>query len=292
MPSGATPGAERFWVRFSGTVPGLFRGRASNASGLRLVTNDPDQPLLVVSVLAESGAPDLTVFPSFINFEEDVAVGASGTVRLTVRNDGRATATLRGIDVVEVPIPSDGPATPSRPFSAATDAPLPIALSMLENTEIEVTYRPTGQQDIAALRIFSDDPDEDPLIVEVRGGPTPRLQVDPPSILTFAAQGPAPTIEEVTLCNAGSAPLTITGFGLSVEVPSAGDDFRLDPPCPFPCSTSIELCSPRSAACTDACRSIRLRYANDDDSSVDEATFSIFSTDPGNSEYRLVLRAP
>ncbi|MEL7371082.1 MAG: choice-of-anchor D domain-containing protein, partial [Myxococcota bacterium] len=287
IPDDADEGSTRFWLRYSGTVPGLWRGAESLGTGLRLTTNDPDNPTITVSILAASNAPNIDVIPDFFNFDGSVQ-GLTSTATITVRNTGSAPLTIRGIS-----LRSD---SSEFEWAVASNETFPLTLDVLEALPVVIRYTPVDAgNDLAFVEIASDDPDSDPIQVELRGGATPRIRVDPPDVLIFPAAPTSARDERVFVCNVGDAPLAITALNLVPvsEQSTSLDDFSVvSPDCAvLPCSVDLELCAPGTAGCSDSCENLTIRYANNDQSSVDEVNFVISSNDPGDPEHRLAFRA-
>ncbi|MEO1336673.1 MAG: hypothetical protein AAFV29_13565, partial [Myxococcota bacterium] len=287
IPDDADEGSTRFWLRYSGTVPGLWRGAESLGTGLRLTTNDPDNPTITVSILAASNAPNIDVIPDFFNFDGSVQ-GLTSTTTITVRNTGSAPLTIRGIS-----LRSD---SSEFEWAVASNETFPLTLDVLEALPVVIRYTPVDAgNDLAFVEIASDDPASDPIQVELRGGATPRIRVDPPDVLIFPAAPTSARDERVFVCNVGDAPLAITALNLVPvsEQSTSLDDFSVvSPDCAvLPCAVDLELCAPGTAGCSDSCENLTIRYANNDQSSVDEVNFVISSNDPGDPEHRLAFRA-
>ena len=287
IPPGAEEGTTQVWVRYKGTEPGTWRGRSNDGTGLRLTTNDPDQPIVTAPILAVGTAPDITVFPDFFNFEE-VAQGATATVTASIRNDGDATLSINGISVSGAEFG----------WETSRGSTFPITLQALESMTLTISYTPQDAGfDVEFLSIESSDVGESPFQVELRGGATPKIEVNPSDILTFpVADPPEPqTDADVQVCNVGDAELIISQLDLEPidQEGTALDDFDIvTPTCPsLPCSTNISLCSPDLPGCTNSCTQLTIRYANNDQSSVDEVNLVITSNDPGDTDHRVVLKA-
>ncbi|MEM7675203.1 MAG: choice-of-anchor D domain-containing protein [Myxococcota bacterium] len=282
-------GTSRMWLRYSGAVPGTWRGTSSTGTGLRLTTNDPDNPIITVTVLAVGTAPDISVFPDFFNFET-VVQGRTATATIAVRNTGNAALTISGISL-------DSASTEFQ-WQTSLGSSFPITLDVLQPLSVFVRYTPVDAgNDLARLEIASNDPDTNPVRIELRGGATPRIAVNPPDILTFAvADPPQPMTDgDIIVCNVGDATLSVSQLDIlpAGEGSTSVDDFEIiSPSCPLvPCPVDIDLCAPSAEGCVDSCETLTIRYANNDLSSVDEVNFVISSNDPGDPEHRVVLRA-
>jgi len=137
-------------------------GLGTRTAALRLASNDPDENPLDVA-LAGNGvpvpSPDIAVVPATWDFG-DLYEGASVSHTFTVRNDGTGdlsvTATsLEGSHAAEFAIVSGGGA-----FGLAPGA----------TRSVEVRFDPQAPgAKSAALRLASDDPDENPLDVALTG---------------------------------------------------------------------------------------------------------------------------
>lgn len=290
---GSQEGTYRFWVRYTGAVPGTWSGSRDNETGLRLSTNVPEERVLSAPISAVGTAPDVSVFPPFHNFEE-VAQGDTSSVALSVRNDGNAV-----LSVTNIAIRSGNPEF-TWTTSRGENFPIEVTGTAGDRAfDLEVTYAPADAGfDVEFLEVFSNDPDENPFVVELRGGATPRIEVNPSDILVYEVENPPlpETDRDVIICNVGEAELTVSQFDLEPAVEGGGalDDFQIVVPSScstLPCNVDIRLCPPEADGCDSSCTTATVRYKNNDQSSVDEVNLLITSNDPGDMVHRLVLRA-
>lgn len=182
-----------------------------NANGLNggvyhgtvhVLSNDPDTPdAQVAATLTVTGAPDISVAPDSIDFGT-IYVGAMLQRNLTVHNDGtdplHVTNIVTGDPVYTVDLTN---------FTLAPGG----------SQVVIVSFSPTNAQSYdSGLSISSDDPDENPLGVQLHGVGTnaPEIDVEPSSLNAATANGigPAAVAKDKTLIihNHGGSDLTWT----------------------------------------------------------------------------------
>jgi len=88
LPSGSL----QFQVHYAPTSMG------STVGAVRVASNDPDEPLVSVSVRGTGTQPQIQVNPANVNFS-DVPVGTTKNLGFTVRNNGNADLTVFLVDV-------------------------------------------------------------------------------------------------------------------------------------------------------------------------------------------------
>ncbi|HUW18724.1 MAG TPA: choice-of-anchor D domain-containing protein [Sedimentisphaerales bacterium] len=117
-----------------------------------------------VDIGSDEAAPDIDVLPLDYSFG-DVEVGSSATAMVTVSNVGNGNLTLSDITFQ---------AGGSDDFSVSAGPPLPAVVEPDAVIDIEVTYSPSvpGLW-LAVLEIFSDDPDEGLVEVQLNGSGVP-----------------------------------------------------------------------------------------------------------------------
>lgn len=295
IPPGAEFGARKLRVRFDGSGAGIWRGEAQRNTGLRIYHDDPTaarQPFITASVSASGSAPDIEVFPAQINFGP-VEQGRARTATITVSNAGNAPLRL---DALRFDRDTAGAEFTARLESGT----LPLTLEPFNNNtrRVFVTYRPQNSgQDADKLIIGSNDPSNARLEVNVSGGATPRIAVDPADTLVFQLPTPRPPPGEsrerkVTIRNLGFGDLVVQTLSIGGPNPESYDDFSIRE-CPggFPCTLNRTLCPPTNPGCTTSSTEITVVYRNNDNSTQDLAELTISSTDPANPTYLLTLSA-
>jgi hypothetical protein len=198
------------------------RGSSWNRAGLAIV----DQAVAVPSSLPLNGsfngsvdwavigaqirpsasvpAPaDIDATPTSVNYG-DVAVGASMTESVTVRN-------LGDFDLDVTAITLEGP---DGADFLITQGDTPVLLPAGGSHRVDVRFAPASIGPKAAtLRLVSDDPDENPYDISLTGGgvliPVPHIAVTPTS-RDFGSQATGTTVTQLfTVSNTGTADLVV-----------------------------------------------------------------------------------
>ncbi len=291
---GGTDGANQFKFVFSGARTGLWRGQATNMTGLRLYTNDPDHRLIVVPLTGQGSAPALQCSPERINFGP-VPQNTTATATITCRNGGDADLTISNIA-----IESGNPE-----FAVTTDlGPTQnLTLRLFELVQLFVAYTPrnTGV-DADNLVLTSNDPINPRILIPIIGGPIPEIQVQPADTLAFplpvGVDPPfPPQTQPLIISNIGYGDLVVSRLELRgpngmLDHPSV-DDFTI-PLCAGanPCDLNLTLCAPGSPGCNaNFTKQLDVTYANDDISTIDLVELHIFSDAPSDPEHIVVLSA-
>ena len=276
---GAPVGVTRFWLRFSGRVPGFWTGRPADEEGLRLATNDPNATTLSAAITAMGRAPAISVFPEFAGFDA-IPIGSVRSATVSVRNDGDAQLQITDIRF------ADGGTNLSWATERGTG--LPISVAPLERFALFITYRPTALvARLDVLEITSDDPNTPLTQVSVVAGPRPSMITDPADILTLEPEG------TLRICNVGTAELIVSQLDLEVlggSVRSADDFNVVDPMCSFfPCAVDIRLCAPSGGSPACACEELTIRHENNDASLTDQVNLIISTNVPLEGTRRVLL---
>lgn len=299
IPDGENKSSESFKLRFRGTESGTFRGEAAQMTGLRLTTNDPDNPTFVVPLTAIGSSPDLTILRDNIINYGPVEQGLTKTSTRTLNNFGDATLTIDGMRIES--------GNSEFVFTTSKGTNFPITLTPNEQMVVSISYTPgdTGT-DIEKLIIDSNDPEEPtPDFIELRGGAVPTIVVEPADVLVFQLPPqPRPTPEEprtecLTVSNTGFGELIIDRLEMSgpdgALDHASVDDFTVDgiPACSGtnPCDPGINLCPPTDPGCMSSSMQLCFTYANNDISTTDLIAVSLRTNDPANPDYRVVLDA-
>jgi len=146
------------------TVTVTFNPSSAGAPGTSLIinSNDPDEPTLIVSLTGNGvlPAPDISISPPSLEFG-DVMIGYSSDQTVTVSNEGSEDLTIGTIASAD---------SLAEPFALVTDGCSGQTISLGGNCTITLRFSPTSEGVFAdTFDIPSDDPDEDPLVVNVSG---------------------------------------------------------------------------------------------------------------------------
>lgn len=116
-----------------------------------VTSNDPDEAVVAVPLTSSLLYPDITVEPTLHDFGT-LAYAGTGTVAVTVRNDGGTTLTISGMTYT----------TGSPGELSLRDAPsTTVTLAPGASTIVNVDYAPTDNEpDEGFITVLSDDPDE------------------------------------------------------------------------------------------------------------------------------------
>lgn len=299
VPQGASRGSELLRVRFSGTTVGSFSGAENlGRTGARFNTNDPNNAVKIIGVLATGSAPDIQC-RQLIDFGA-VAQGTTSTSTVTCSNQGDIS-----LEITDISLQSGNPE-----FTLAAGDGMALAPRTVEpfggSFELYVTYTPTDPaNDREFIDISSSDPDENPLTIEVRGGPTPGL-CTPPQVVAFEPTvSSAQSESDVVLESCGTGVLRFTRIDIvNNGNPESVDDFSIDTSVPefancgtLPCDIDIALCPGNEPDCTvdgetpGIGTAIPVIYRNNDASTIDLADLVVTTNDPTLSELLVNLNA-
>jgi hypothetical protein len=196
-----TPGGTRnIVVRFSPSATGAV------SATLAIASNDPDENPYNVSLTGTGVAPDIAISPTSANYG-NVLVGENSSQSFTVTNDGNAnldvTATsITGTDAAEFTITSGGGS---------------FTLTPGGTHEVNVQFHPSSAgSKSAALRINSDDPDEDPLDAALSGtGVVPDISASPNPANYGNVNVNSYLDVTITVSNSGTGNLNISSTSIS-----------------------------------------------------------------------------
>jgi len=135
--------------------------QGTKSAALRLVSNDPDQGTLDVPLSGTALPPllpDIAVLPGSLDFGTTTVFSSrAGNVR--VRNQGTAALHVTGSAIV---------GTDSLSFALGSSGTFTLAPG--DSTNVALTFTPTSSGPKSArLRLTSDDPDENPVLVVLTG---------------------------------------------------------------------------------------------------------------------------
>jgi hypothetical protein len=179
---------------------------SADTGEITITSDDPDEPTVPVELLGEPmPAPDIDLDPTSLTYGQ-VAVGSSLTLSSTISNVGTADLELGTLSVVG-----------TTEFTITVD-PSGGTLAPGNATEVFVQYAPvdTGS-DSAWVEIPSNDPDENPVLLDLNGAelPLPDIDVDPLVVDFGDVDINNSSTLPVTVANLGSATLNVTGVTLA-----------------------------------------------------------------------------
>ena len=178
----------------------------ADSGEITLDSDDPDEPTVLVELLADTiPTPDIDLSPTALQFGP-VLVGSSLSMQATVSNVGTADLELGTLAVVG-----------TTEFSLSID-PSETGLAPGDSTVVEVTYAPVDSGvDVAQVEIASDDPDENPIYLDLDGeeDPVPDIDVDPLTLDFGQVDIGAFSSQAVTVSNVGGADLDVQSITYS-----------------------------------------------------------------------------
>lgn len=186
---------------------------------LAIASDDPDSPRVTVALSGNgvsAPAPNISVAPASIAFDDVVVFDSSSPQVATISNTGSARLNVSGISLddetnflldLDGGLNGCGTATPSIEAGA--------------NCTVSVTFRPQSEASFSAsLTVVSDDPDTVAMPLSGNGvaALTPNLSVAPDAIeFHDVLYGESSTPQEVTISNTGTAELGITEIALAID---------------------------------------------------------------------------
>jgi uncharacterized repeat protein (TIGR01451 family) len=187
-------------VRFNPTVAGV------KGAQVVIPSNDPDTPAYA-TIYGEGIEPDIDVNPTEIDFGSFEVNHTSPARVVTITNSGTDNLTIENITIIGMN-PGD--------FNIISDNASGETLIPDASANVSVQFHPTTTGDKEAkLRIPSNDPDEDPVDVDLYGTGMPEPVADievTPEFITFSPPvylGEISGPEAVMIKNVGTANLTI-----------------------------------------------------------------------------------
>ncbi|BDG09626.1 choice-of-anchor D domain-containing protein [Anaeromyxobacter paludicola] len=175
---------------------------------LSVATSDPANPVVTATLVGVGVAPAASVAPTALTFAPQL-LGTTSAPALTVTLTNAGTAPL---GYTGFAIAGANPAD----FAATTGCPASVAVGA--SCTFQVTFTPGGLGARAGrLTLNTTDPANPAVLVTLAGtGIAPAITLSPAS-LTFPNQLVATTsaAQVVTVGNAGTAPLLVSGVGLS-----------------------------------------------------------------------------
>ncbi len=178
----------------------------ADSATVTITSDDPDEPALEVALSgAPTPEPGIYLMPPSLAFGQ-VQIGDSATLSASITSVGNGDLELGTLSVVG-----------TGEFTLTTD-PSGMTLAPGTWTLVEVTYAPVdGGSDTAEVMIPSNDPDEPLVVLELSGAedPVPDIDADPLTVDFGLVDQGLTASEAVTVSNAGTATLTVTGISLS-----------------------------------------------------------------------------
>lgn len=182
----------------------------TDAGSLLIGSEDPDTPLVTVSLTGTGKAPvlecDIAVNPTNLVFGT-VAVGTNATLLVEISNTGNAACTVSGLELSGATAFVLGSGAPATPFVVSPGSPVQVA----------VVFAPaSADAAVGNLKISSDDPDKGIVNVALNGtGAVCDLTVTPNGV-DFGSVAIGTTASRVvSLVNNGGASCTVTSLALS-----------------------------------------------------------------------------
>ncbi len=197
--------SEIIWVRFSPTA-----GKADSGS-LAIHSNDPDEPIVFVGLTGEGGAPDIAGAPEtgFDPVKVQICAGKNNadTLNYVLRNDGTCDLTMTALRT-RLPF---AVIAPSAPQTIPAGGQLVVAL----------TFTPqTSGVFVDTLFVESNDPDENPFVVVLRGEGVAQPDIEvTPLVLNFGnVEKDSTKCLPLTVRNRGELDLVIVEMSFSNPV--------------------------------------------------------------------------
>jgi hypothetical protein len=188
-------------------TPGASGSRSASVSIADDATGSPHS--LGLSGTGAAAAPGVSLSPSSLDFGARPIGSTSAAQTSTLTNTGNAALTISSIAVT---------GANAADFAQSNDCPIaPSTLAAGGSCTISATFTPGAGGSRAASVAVTDDASGSPQNIALSGsGQAPAVTLTPTS-LAFGGQliGTTSGSQTSTLRNSGSAPLTITGIGVS-----------------------------------------------------------------------------
>lgn len=183
---------------------------AADAGTLSIASNDPDTPLVSVSLSGTGVACNTTVSPLTLGFGE-VALGDSSTLIVTIANNGTSTCVVQNLTLTGSVDFDLGPTAPVTPFN----------LTPGSSVMVPIVFAPSASGlRSATLQVASSDPDTPTTNVALTGsgGPPPavcQLTFTPLSVAFGNVAVGSTGTASVTVTNKSTASCTVTSYNLT-----------------------------------------------------------------------------
>ncbi|MFO0728614.1 MAG: choice-of-anchor D domain-containing protein [Myxococcota bacterium] len=215
LPTTIAPGMTvTFSVTYTGSTPGTDTGRVQVTTN---AWNDPgtpsDEGIGFVSLNAISTGPDIDALPPAVNFGTVAIMTGMANQTVEIVNQGNSDLTVSNIQL-------NGP-TPE--ISLTTVPGLPATIPGGGSVQVVLHYAPVDAGvDMAQLVITSNDPDENPLVINVQGiGGQPNscaLSVTPPNVNFGLVERGRRANLPVDVHNTGVQPCNITNVHITGDM--------------------------------------------------------------------------
>ncbi len=196
----AANGAHEVTVLFKPSIAKTDNGN------LLIHSNDPDEPIVVVNLKGTGDVPDIhgdsvAVFTP-VEVQTCSGMDNKGAFIYKLFNTGNCTLTVRSFSV-------------NAPFSVAT---APFKIPPQGSSDVVLVFEPKANLTYTeTLRVFSDDPDENPFEVELSGDGVflPDIKVTPLTLNFGDVLVGKPDSLAITIANNGAVNLLVSSFVFS-----------------------------------------------------------------------------
>jgi len=164
-----------------------------------VASNDPDEPVIQIDIIGGGVAPDIDLDPTALNFGS-VQIGTSDSLDAEIWNVGGADLDLGTLSL-----------SGSAEFTISVD-PSGAVVAPGGYTVVRVTYTPVDTTaDTGTVEIPSNDPDEDPVYLQLAGAhePVPDIDVSPTTVDFGSVDVGTTSTQTVTVGNVGSGDLLV-----------------------------------------------------------------------------------
>lgn len=191
---------------------------SAHSGSVTITSDDTDEPSVAVLLSGTGIDQEVTVSPASLNFgNQDVDEGATGTLAITITNDGTNTLNFTGAGVAltgsDFAITSDSGESTLAPGASRT---------------LDIIFDPasTGAKS-GTLTVTTDDTDEPSVGVSLAGMGVDQEIDATPATLSFGSRDTDAGVslaQSVTITNTGSNTLSFTGAQIAIS----GGDFAID----------------------------------------------------------------
>lgn len=173
---------------------------------VQIRSSDSQSSLVTVELKTLRNAPDISVIPTVLDFGEVLRFGSAELIA-TIKNEGFSDLVVDGM--------SFDPSFTSE-FTILSDTSFSLAPGA--ESQLKVRYSPQGcNSDEAKILIASNDPDESPFKVTVKGRPPgPSITVIPTRVAFPSVQVGNSDTKTVTVENNGSINLNVSSVYIGV----------------------------------------------------------------------------
>ena len=178
------------------------------AAGTLTINDNATGSPHTVTLSGNGQIPIVTLAPTSLTFSATPVGQTSAAQTVVLTNTGNVDLTITGITM---------PGVNTGDFAQTnTCGPLPATVLAGRNCAFSVTFKPTAEGTRLAFVTIDDDASNTPQSIALSGtGVLAPIVGLSPTILAFGSQGATGPSQTVTLANNGSAPLTISGVGIT-----------------------------------------------------------------------------